>query len=400
MPLPLDRPMIDSQPASLPRMLQLDGLRGVLALYVMLGHAAPMMPCPARLRPALDALVSHGFAAVNLFFALSGLVIVQSLARFKGRTLAFLNARAWRILPVYFIVLGGAMIIVNLGAPFAQMPWLTPGDAAHQIWEASLPRPLWAHLLAHLTLSQGLIPRNILPYTAFSLLGPAWSLSCEAQFYLLIALLTRYLGTSRQNLTRLAVIFIMLGLIGWAYRQVAPEAWQFSRAFLFNESIYFSLGIASVPLLRDGDGIRLFVWTAFIAMLLGALSENIFRALTPFAWMLCVLLQLRPDFPVLRPLARLLAHPITLWFGAISYPLYLVNEPIQRVLAIIVASLTGPDRQAFASIWGLLAVTCPIAVAAALHGSVERKFMRPRRPPLTGMARRSAIEPQKISGEA
>jgi peptidoglycan/LPS O-acetylase OafA/YrhL len=367
--------------APFPRMVRFDGLRGGLAIYVMLGHAAPMIPWPVALRPWIEALVSHGFAAVDLFFALSGLVIVQSLARFEGRALAFLGTRAWRILPVYFFVLASASFVLNLRAPFALMPWLAPGDAAHQIWESGLPRPLWAHLLAHLALLQGLIPRHVLPYSAFSLLGPAWSLSAEVQFYLLIAMLSRWSGTGARVLIRLTLFFVLLAVFGWVYRQAAPETWQFSRAFLPNESIYFALGIASVPLLKDGQGIRLFTMTAVIAMLLGAASGNGLRVLTPLAWASCVLLQKRPELPLLRPVAKLLAAPVMLWLGAISYPLYLVNEPVQRVLALAVAALLGPNRLIFGWLWGLLAFAGPIAVAAVLHYFVEQKFMALRRRP-------------------
>ena len=62
------------------RLTRLDGLRGVLAVYVMLGHAMPFVRLPAGLaRP-----FGHGEAAVDLFFALSGLVIINSLERMHG----------------------------------------------------------------------------------------------------------------------------------------------------------------------------------------------------------------------------------------------------------------------------------------------------------------------------
>jgi peptidoglycan/LPS O-acetylase OafA/YrhL len=56
-------------------MVCLDGLRGVLAFYVMLGHTLPFAPLPHW----LHWLFLHGGAGVDVFFILSGLVIVQSL---------------------------------------------------------------------------------------------------------------------------------------------------------------------------------------------------------------------------------------------------------------------------------------------------------------------------------
>lgn len=51
----------------------LDGLRGVLAVYVMLGHMAPFAALPSWIAGSL----SHGGAAVDVFFMLSGLVILR-----------------------------------------------------------------------------------------------------------------------------------------------------------------------------------------------------------------------------------------------------------------------------------------------------------------------------------
>ena len=371
------------------RMLQFDGLRGLLAVYVMLGHAAPMVPWPHRVGRIVEAVVSHGFAAVNLFFALSGLVIVQSLARFESRALPFLAARAKRILPVYILVLAAAIGVLHLGSPFPLMPWLAAGDAAHQIWEARLPHPLWAHLTAHLTLMQGMMPRRLLSDAAFSLLGPAWSLSAEVQFYLLVALLARWAPLNRRGSAQLAVVFVLLAALAGVYRATAPEAWQFSRAFLPNAAIYFALGIASVPVLHHDRDWGRFTLIVLIGMLLGAVSGNMMRALTPLIWASCILVQKRPDLPALRPFACLLTSPVMLWLGLISYPLYLVNEPVQRALAFVVLGIAGPDARLFGMIWTPLALTAPVAVAAALHRTVERKFMAPRRRPDAGAGARA-----------
>ena len=69
------------------RLVCLDGLRGVLAFYVMLSHTMPFVPMPGL----LHWLFLHGGAAVDMFFILSGLVIVQSLASFEYRPLPFLE---------------------------------------------------------------------------------------------------------------------------------------------------------------------------------------------------------------------------------------------------------------------------------------------------------------------
>jgi peptidoglycan/LPS O-acetylase OafA/YrhL len=77
------------------RLVCLDGLRGVLAFYVMLSHSLPFAPLPHW----LHWMFQHGGAGVDVFFVLSGLVIVQSLASFEYQALPFLIARVARIYP-------------------------------------------------------------------------------------------------------------------------------------------------------------------------------------------------------------------------------------------------------------------------------------------------------------
>lgn len=368
-------------PGSTPRLHLFDGLRGVLAVYVMLGHMAPMLPLTPTGRRIMTALFGHGLAAVDLFFALSGLVIVQSLARFEGRVGAFLIARARRLLPVYYVVLIAAMISLALPTPFAVMPWLHPGDAAHQIWAAGLPASLGAHLLAHLLLIQGALPLHTLNDVQFSLLGPAWSLSTEWQFYALIALLTLGLGAAQDRLIPLVWIFLGLAMLGRVYAVSAPADWQFHRAFLPNQAGYFALGIAAARFWRTARATPLFIITLIIAIMLAAshgttAPMHAAKALPPLAWALMVWVQRQPEHRLTRPLVALLSHRTTQWLGAISYPLYVLNEPVGRMTARVIGVATHAHTLWFSLLWVPLSVGLSIGLAAVLHYQLERRWMR------------------------
>ncbi len=332
------------------RLQRLDGVRGILAVYVMLGHALPLAVCPAW----LGALCAHGQAAVDLFFALSGLVIAGSLERHGGRFLPFMAARARRLLPVYFLVLSFAVWAGALGDPLAALPWA--GAAARQIVSPALPHPLWAHLLAHLTLLHGLIPNSLLPYGWVTLLGPAWSLSTEWQFYLLIALA----APRRMNA-------FALGLLGMGcLYQLLPLGDAFSRAFLPAAAGWFALGIASrLWLLTNRRGL-------FIACLAGLCLLALFtgpgKILTALAWCMIVLAQRGQWGRVLE------AWPL-LWLGALSYPLYLVNEPVERCLALWLGTLLGQHPVLFSLIFLPLSMLLSLAAAALLHHGIERPVM-------------------------
>ena len=335
------------------RLARMDGLRGILAVYVMLGHAMPFTDLPNW----ITAPFGHGEAAVDLFFALSGLVIVNSLERFGGEFLPFMAARARRLLPVYFVVLGLSIALLVLGNPLAAMPWVGPAGAL--FWAAGLPQGFPWHLAAHLFLLHGVMPQGLLPYAYVTLLGPAWSLSTEWQFYVVIGLA----APKRLGLFALAML-----AAGAAYHFLnLPPWWQFSRAFLPDAAPYFALGVGSAVWLRGG-GKKIFAVCLLGACGIGWLNGPD-KALVPLAWAAAMLAQDHKWGAVLESRGMR-------YLGAISYPLYLLNEPVQRGLAMLLAPLAHGGATVFMLVWLPAAVVTPVLAAALLHHGVELRFMR------------------------
>jgi peptidoglycan/LPS O-acetylase OafA/YrhL len=329
------------------RLPRLDGLRGLLAVYVMAAHALPFAALPGWVL----APFNHGEAAVDLFFALSGLVIINALERFEGRFRPFMAARARRLLPAYFCALAASFLLLLLaGNPLTAMPWV--GQAGLVTMEPGLP-PLWPwHLAAHVLLLQGLITQSLLPYAYITLLGPAWSLSTEWQFYLLAGLLVP------RRLGHCALALLALGI---AYHGLPALQNQFSRAFLPDAAPWFALGLASAAWLR-GDALALPV-CLLGACLLG-LTEGPGKALVPLAWAAIILAQNQRWGAPLE--SRTLKY-----LGAISYPLYLVNEPVQRSVMLLLKPVH--DAALFTALWLPLALLMPVAAAGALHYAVGVK---------------------------
>lgn len=346
----------------------LDGLRGVLAVYVMLGHLAPFAPLPAWLLGA----VSHGGAAVDLFFILSGLVITQSLIGAGGRAAPFLASRAARILPAFLLVFALAVLVQPTSCGFDRMPWIGPDNAARTICVTDWPRAWPTEILAHLTMTHGLFPNGVLPHVWISFLGAAWSLSTEWQFYA-FALLACAAGphTLRNRL-------LLVAAAGAAWQWSAPEAWQFSRAFLANKAHFFALGVASLDLVRRRRPAALAAYGATLAVTLAICAGNGSpgKVLPPLLWTLCLALQMRPDLPCLRHASNLLRGRPAQYLGAISYCVYLVNEPIHRLLANGLASVARGDPTVFTALWVPSALLLPILAAHWLHRRVERPGMR------------------------
>ena len=345
----------------------LDGLRGMLAVYVLLGHMAPFAVLPGF----VQSLVSHGGAAVDLFFVLSGLVIVKALDRAGGRADAFLIARAARIFPVFLPVFAVSVALQVWSCGFGMMPWVGPDNAARSICVTAWPRTWLPEILAHLTMTHGLFPKAVMPDVWVSFLGATWSLSTEWQFYLLALALH---GAGRW---RLVWVLLAMAAAGAAWRLSAPELWQFSRAFLPNKAHFFALGVASLPLVRSEAGaLRRYGIVAAVALAACATQGSLGRLLPPLAWTLCLAVQMRPDAAGLRWPGLLLRSRVAAYLGAISYCVYLVNEPIHKLLSGALSGLADGNAALFTLMWVPASILLPIGVSAWLHERLEVPALR------------------------
>jgi peptidoglycan/LPS O-acetylase OafA/YrhL len=339
----------------------LDGLRGVLAVYVMLGHVAPFAMIPVWIAQPL----SHGGAAVDVFFILSGLVIVQSLESFGWRGRGFLVARAARTYPVYLAMLAVAVAAQALPTGLARMPWINLDSQARDIWSGGWPHAWVAEIATHLTMTHGLLPDAIVPGAWVSFLGSAWSLSTEWQFYVLALLVGARIGPRR-----MATAFLCLAVAGVLWQATAPPGWQFSRAFLPNKAQYFALGVASAGMVRGATPWRFGVVLA-ATLAICAVQGRGDKLLPPLVWTVCLAAQLHPNFGGLRMLARALRSRVLLWLGALSYCIYLTNEPVHKLLGLGLALIAGGDGMLFTVLWLPGAVLLPVLLSVGLHAWIE-----------------------------
>jgi peptidoglycan/LPS O-acetylase OafA/YrhL len=373
-------------------------LRGVLAVYVMVSHMAPFAVMPAW----LASLLSHGGAGVDAFFVLSGLVIVQSLEAHGWHRRRFLAARAVRIFPVFLLVFAIAVAVQAFdGRVWDAMPWIGPDSPARDIWAVGWP-PHWAaSIAAHLTMTHGLFPDAVLPDIWVGYLGAAWSLSTEWQFYALAALVAPWLQRPGSGLPGFAILLLVLAAAGAVWQSLAPAGLTFSRAFLPNKAAYFALGVASAALLRapsspgstrgppSGEvagsspamtGIMTFV-LVLAATLLLCLLQGFDKLAVPLVWLACLAAQRVPQLSRTAWLAAFLTRREILWLGALSYPLYLVNEPAQKLLARGLAELAHGDAVWFSAVWIPGALLLPLGAAWLLHIGIEAPAMRRFRAP-------------------
>lgn len=169
----------------------LDPLRGFAALSVLAAHLVMLaaLPVPTWYPVAWFRI---GFLGVDLFFAISGAVILLSLAQLQQRhpgafRRPFALRRLARIVPLYLLTCTFFVLLVR--PDILQRP-----DAVQVV-------------LAHLFFVQ-----NLFPSTHGVINGPSWTLGVEMQFYLLMLLLGPWL--LRLSLPRLVALGLALG-IAW-----------------------------------------------------------------------------------------------------------------------------------------------------------------------------------------
>lgn len=175
----------------LPRyMEQLDLLRGIAVLSVMIYHSCGNMPSLH-----LVSVFRYGWTGVDLFFVLSGFLITGILLQTKNSSHYFLNfyaRRALRIWPLYFCILAFGFLVIPLAQPHLRS----------MIFEQSHPWQAYLFFVQNV-----LVPES----GKFGPLEITWSLCVEEQFYLVWPLVVLLCSTA--NVRRIAIGAISLSLL-------------------------------------------------------------------------------------------------------------------------------------------------------------------------------------------
>ena len=169
---------------------QLDGVRGLAILAVMITHLMDYVPLFTRSLAwrlfSLGGLL--GALGVDLFFVLSGFLITGILVDTRTDPKFFLNfyaRRALRIWPLYYSLVFFAFLVV----PYFRSD-LTVEVAKSYPWQA------YVFFLQNFLVSS----------FGYLILGVTWSVAIEEQFYLFWPVLVRYFRTSNFTIVLLAIL--------------------------------------------------------------------------------------------------------------------------------------------------------------------------------------------------
>jgi len=316
--------------ASTPHRSDIQGLRALAVLLVVLGHAGV-------------SFLPGGFVGVDVFFVLSGFLITGLLlaeARANGSVslIDFYVRRARRILPAAALTLVATDV-----AAFFLLNFLRARDAVHDsLYAAGFGANFRFAARGMDYFAQATPPSPLLHY---------WSLAVEEQFYLVwpallslvlfgLALVRRRRRVGRRQQRRLLLVVVLLAAIslGWSVHLTAtlPHAAYFSpftRAWELG--LGAALAVGASTLVRLPALCRVVMgWAGLLAI---ALAAVLFSERTPFPGSAALVptvgtaLAIAAGIPDCHPrlaVARLLALRPMCIVGDRSYAFYLWHWPV------------------------------------------------------------------------
>jgi peptidoglycan/LPS O-acetylase OafA/YrhL len=361
------------------RLSPIDGLRGYLVVWVLIGHV--LIGAAYEHPSGMLGVVHSGGLAVNCFMIISGFVIFMLLDKKKEHYGIFMLRRFFRIYPAYLVLLLLSVPCLLLSRADFLLPHqiASPGavaamlQTANQIWADR-----WIHLPLHLTLLQGLVPERLLPHAVAAFLGPAWSLSLEWQFYLVAPLwfaLAFSKSAWRRGLMYAICLVVILG-----NRHLYPTTDQ--GADLPFQLSYFLLGMISYLLYQVIEKLRfkgdfLFPLTFLLAVGIFQIIGKPHAAIPFLFWALMMGIILEPSTSYSsRLLIPLFTNRFSLWVGKISYSVYLSHVIMLTICHYLLLKYYPTlTQKEFFILLLVMTLTTTLLFSALLYHTIEAPFI-------------------------
>lgn len=279
------------------RLSEIDALRGIAALLVVLFHFSTRYDVIYGHTTSPIVTLPWGHYGVNLFFMISGFVIFMSLDRTRT-ALDFVVSRLSRLFPTYW----AAIIVTTLAVSFLGLPNR----------EVSLPDTIANFSMIH----------NLFGVPHVD--GVYWTLEIEMLFYCW-ALLAFSLGWLSRVHLLLMVLFSIRLIDFWCGRYFQLELPALiSHLLILDYIAWFSAGIMIYRLVMGSNTRKLDA-----ALLLGAVALTmVVEGYRLGAIMVFCIMVLYGSAIGRLPLNR----RWLVWLGAVSYPWYLLHQNVGYAL--------------------------------------------------------------------
>ncbi|ALN65625.1 acyltransferase family protein [Lysobacter antibioticus] len=328
------------------RLPQLDALRGLAALYVVIYHVMAMADPDLAVPAALLPFVGMGGTGVALFFVMSAFSLCLTWPRHAASGAAlrsFYLSRWFRIAPLLLVLLAVMLLKDQLREPARY-------GVAETVWNVSM--------------LFGLSP----DWQPGIVMG-SWTIGVEVLFYLLFPLFAIWV---RGLLGQVLLLALAFALSLWAAGLPAPFAHLGGVYGALTHWPVFAWGCVLFQLwlsLRDRPQ-RILRPLGIALLLMGVVGNALlfYRLLPPVPglndWYQCALFYGAMLLGLLLANNRLLVNRATCFLGTISYSLYLVHPFVVSRLYGVFARLYEhlPPGAAYA---GCAAISLALAIPAA-----------------------------------
>jgi peptidoglycan/LPS O-acetylase OafA/YrhL len=334
------------------RIKYLDGLRGLAIILVALYHAFVRWPdhVPYGDTYSNISIFEFGYLGVQLFFMISGYVILMTLERCTN-TRVFLYKRWLRLFPAMLV----CSILIFFSAPmFPERPNGAPQASS---------------LLPGLLFVEPYLFEKFFGITLESLEGPFWSLYVEVKFYILSAIFYFLLGSNRMVVLLLSC-FVLYSIINLfpSVHDIAVVKYSVPIIHFLDFQFYGWFAAGAAYYLYDKSNNITWLYAGLLISLLSVWQHGLGQIIVTLATSVIALL-----FFILQsyPKSRILfQNRILLFLGFISYPFYLMHENLLIAL-IVKLNLLMPF------IPQLLLPFIPISVISLLAYIIASKLERP-----------------------
>jgi peptidoglycan/LPS O-acetylase OafA/YrhL len=370
-----------TQIASNRRVLELDGIRGLAILLVVIWHyVGQFIVVYVPLPTAIINSVSTTWSGVDLFFVLSGYLIGGILMDNRQATnyfQTFYIRRFARILPIYWV-----WIILFLILPPLTHPILQP--AIHNdLFQSNVPTPALFLFLQNFVMA---ITNTWGPQW----ITMTWSLAVEEQFYLLLPAMIRFIPPKKLPYVLLAFIvaapllrIVMLNRFGLA----APYVLMPCRADALMAGVLCAFAVRQPAMVLALRKVRRWFYAMLALLSMGALTltaqglthlatRQIDFGYTLFALLYACLL-LMTVLGISPSLGAFFRLPALRYFGKLAYGIYLFHIGLLHlVFGLLVGALHGITDDRWYIAVALATFVLTISIAQLSWTYFEKKFVK------------------------
>ena len=335
------------------RIHQLDGLRGVLALFVVIYHLLAAVPALDPWLRRLCPLLFEGWYAVDVFFVMSGFVMMHVYGK------QFAQRLSWRQFSGFMLARVARLYPVHLFAMVATLLMMAPALMAvsHSVFLSFSGRYSLGTFVSSLLMLQS-------PWVAYrSWNYPAWSISAEWHAYLLFPLLVPLV---KRIAWRGAVLTMTVGVgVTLLIYLFANDQDQYPTNGMLVLLRVLPLFITGMALYMLWPHVRRVPDTLALLAVGGTLVCLWFGKLAPLAVLLVPLLVLATlRHPLLK---TVFASAPLLWLGKISYSLYMTHALVEGFVLSMAMRFIGRHYGAAATQnVALSAIALLVAIGVAL----------------------------------